>query len=800
MTCNPRQFADSLQELKTHDVLPESIEALDTLFVYVQNLFNHPMETKYYTISAVNIHFQERLGHFSSCDTLLQHIGYQKNSTPISHYVFNAEQFKHDRLAATRHLLEQILGIIDELRKKLQQTFLDSCGPGTSHLPPATTHIPGILAAGAYGDRGRRQTMEDQEILVPEFYPDINLDLKQLYSQVLTKPLAAALQGGAALQQYEHENETNLDSSNPLPATSNTTTEQTEEPDALAATNLVQLDLPSYEDLTFVGLYDGHGGTETSDFVVKALHQSLHIEIKDYIRSTLGLFPPRTGPIGTGTVPEIDPIMTQNNNNNNSTPQHAASSSPSNQQLTAQNSPQYRQYLQLKYITQNILTQLPHFHEIQNVCTEDELQTDFSGIDAYMTFERMQVDYIRNNYAPTFSTSLFKTWLDLQPAEFAASDAYNKKQALLKIQQIVQQSRRGQNLQELDPADVLAANATQLGINALLTKKYAQMLMALSPSYLFSFALTQAHARTDNQLRRCLALHSGCTTVACVIGRYNNQRFVVSSNVGDSRAVLGIQSTTCCRYASEPKQHKPTYRFRRIGNQEVLTPSQLRLLPFENVNQANAVAVTNEAIKGDAWLPQNSRIFSRRLTVDHKPSHVVETQRIQNLGGFITPAGRTMGVLAVSRALGDHNLKTTKYFVSCKPHIDLQLLHDHNDPQSQEPYLLLACDGVWDVMQDHEAIKLTSGLVASYIRSWIDFHKLEIVEETPNNGIQPISIVDCSNPSASPSINPICHTCIANFMAKNVLNQMMEQASKRVVQCALNRESSDNVTVLAIRL
>ncbi|CAN8229773.1 unnamed protein product [Cochlearia groenlandica] len=82
---------------------------------------------------------------------------------------------------------------------------------------------------------------------------------------------------------------------------------------------------------------------------------------------------------------------------------------------------------------------------------------------------------------------------------------------------------------------------------------------------------------------------------------------------------------------------------------------------------------------------------------DHKPDQSDERQRIEDAGGFVMWAGtwRVGGVLAVSRAFGDRLLK--QYVVA--------------DPEIQEvkvdsslEFLILASDGLWDVVSNEEAV------------------------------------------------------------------------------------------------
>lgn len=86
-----------------------------------------------------------------------------------------------------------------------------------------------------------------------------------------------------------------------------------------------------------------------------------------------------------------------------------------------------------------------------------------------------------------------------------------------------------------------------------------------------------------------------------------------------------------------------------------------------------------------------------RLSFDHKPGDPGEKLRIQARGGFVSASGRANGILAVSRAFGDHLLKEGD-IISAVPHCCTHELTD------EDTYLLLACDGVFDVMDDQHAV------------------------------------------------------------------------------------------------
>lgn len=87
--------------------------------------------------------------------------------------------------------------------------------------------------------------------------------------------------------------------------------------------------------------------------------------------------------------------------------------------------------------------------------------------------------------------------------------------------------------------------------------------------------------------------------------------------------------------------------------------------------------------------------LAMRMTVDHVPVLPEETDRIRKMGGFVSPEGRTNGMLAVSRALGDSVLYP---IVSAEPHI--AIVHNVRRDFS---HLIMACDGLWDVLDDQGA-------------------------------------------------------------------------------------------------
>eukprot|EP00039_Didymoeca_costata_P022973 m.5711 g.5711 ORF g.5711 m.5711 type:complete len:351 (-) comp3369_c0_seq1:2124-3176(-) len=101
-----------------------------------------------------------------------------------------------------------------------------------------------------------------------------------------------------------------------------------------------------------------------------------------------------------------------------------------------------------------------------------------------------------------------------------------------------------------------------------------------------------------------------------------------------------------------------------------------------------------------ALIARDDKVFF--ATKDHKPTDVTEYSRVQAAGGFIE-VGRVCGNLAVSRSLGDFQYKdrpdlpAEEQKITCAA--DMTTLERHETDQ----FLLLCCDGIWDVMTNEEA-------------------------------------------------------------------------------------------------
>jgi serine/threonine protein phosphatase PrpC len=126
----------------------------------------------------------------------------------------------------------------------------------------------------------------------------------------------------------------------------------------------------------------------------------------------------------------------------------------------------------------------------------------------------------------------------------------------------------------------------------------------------------------------------------------------------------------------------------------------------DNPNRVHIIT----ANAGDSRIVLGHEGQASRLTYDHGVEDPLEIARIERAGGFLFK-GRVLGVLAVTRSLGDHMLKD---YVIAHPTVNERRLelnsgegNSINNNRSTAPtFLIIACDGLWDVMRDQEAVNL----------------------------------------------------------------------------------------------
>ncbi|CAI4323711.1 AIG_G0008750.mRNA.1.CDS.1 [Saccharomyces cerevisiae] len=155
--------------------------------------------------------------------------------------------------------------------------------------------------------------------------------------------------------------------------------------------------------------------------------------------------------------------------------------------------------------------------------------------------------------------------------------------------------------------------------------------------------LNDSFLAIDEEINTKLVGNSGCTAAVCVL------RWELPDSVSDDSMDLA--------------QHQRKLYTANVGDS--------RIVLFRNGN-------------------------SIRLTYDHKASDILEMQRVEQAGGLIMKS-RVNGMLAVTRSLGD------KFFDSL---VVGSPFTTSVEITSEDKFLILACDGLWDVIDDQDACEL----------------------------------------------------------------------------------------------
>ncbi|RMZ70385.1 phosphatase 2c [Pyrenophora seminiperda CCB06] len=199
--------------------------------------------------------------------------------------------------------------------------------------------------------------------------------------------------------------------------------------------------------------------------------------------------------------------------------------------------------------------------------------------------------------------------------------------------------------------------------------------------------LDQTFTVVDQQLEKLPLKNSGCTAVIAVL-RWEDRVPNAQSSTGS--VLLAPAAVSAIKHAGEgeAKDSADAATSEPVAEQQV--EARLR-------NEASRQRVLYTANVGDARivLCRNGRAL--RLSYDHKGSDENEGRRVASAGGLILN-NRVNGVLAVTRALGDAYMKD---LVTGHPYTTETVIQ-----ADQDEFLILACDGLWDVCSDQEAVDL----------------------------------------------------------------------------------------------
>ncbi|KAH7385905.1 phosphatase 2C-like domain-containing protein [Pyrenochaeta sp. MPI-SDFR-AT-0127] len=201
--------------------------------------------------------------------------------------------------------------------------------------------------------------------------------------------------------------------------------------------------------------------------------------------------------------------------------------------------------------------------------------------------------------------------------------------------------------------------------------------------------LDQTFTVVDQQLEKLPLKNSGCTAVIAVL-RWEDRVPNAQSSTGS--VLFAPAAVSAIKHAGEGGES------RTDGTDATPTePTSEQQVETKLRSEASRQRVLYTANVGDARivLCRNGRAL--RLSYDHKGSDENEGRRVASAGGLILN-NRVNGVLAVTRALGDAYMKD---LVTGHPYTTETVIQ-----ADQDEFLILACDGLWDVCSDQEAVDL----------------------------------------------------------------------------------------------
>ncbi|ESQ28501.1 hypothetical protein EUTSA_v10018643mg [Eutrema salsugineum] len=209
------------------------------------------------------------------------------------------------------------------------------------------------------------------------------------------------------------------------------------------------------------------------------------------------------------------------------------------------------------------------------------------------------------------------------------------------------------------------------------------------------------------------------------------------------------------------------------------------------------------------------------LTSDHKAERDDERKRIEDQGGYVEfhkGAWRVHGILAISRSIGDAHLKK---WVVAEP--DTRIL----DLEEDMEFLVLASDGLWDVVSNQEAVDTVLRVLAprKTPRESEDENLIHgLVNVSPSSKLRRVSLVKqrkellpvqspksakstsyyhSENELPSPHLSPPSKsrkiTALKRIKMKTE-SSWTKAACKELVDMAVSRGSMDDITVVIVDL
>ncbi|KAL6619119.1 hypothetical protein ACP70R_034258 [Stipagrostis hirtigluma subsp. patula] len=223
----------------------------------------------------------------------------------------------------------------------------------------------------------------------------------------------------------------------------------------------------------------------------------------------------------------------------------------------------------------------------------------------------------------------------------------------------------------------------------------------------------------------------------------------------------------------------------RSGGDHACRCEQQTAARCDRVGSTAVVAVVSSTHVVVANAGDSRAVLSRAgvpvpLSVDHKPDRPDELERIQAAGGRVIhwDGARVLGVLAMSRAIGDGYLKP---FVTPEPEVTVTERTDDDE------CLILASDGLWDVVTNEMACEVVRACFRSN-------GPPSPLGARPNGVLAPAAGAAASGREGDGAAAAV------KGVDKAESDRACSDAALLLAKLALARRSSDNVSVVVVDL
>ncbi|KAJ2899831.1 protein phosphatase 2C [Zalerion maritima] len=200
--------------------------------------------------------------------------------------------------------------------------------------------------------------------------------------------------------------------------------------------------------------------------------------------------------------------------------------------------------------------------------------------------------------------------------------------------------------------------------------------------------LDESFCSADAQLEQLPLKNSGCTAAIAVL-RWEDR-------VPSNQSVTGSQAIAPAIASAAAGD---------LGKADEKTEDNASTKSESTTSRLKSAAIRHRVLYtanvGDARIILCRSGKALRLSYDHKGSDENEGKRITKAGGLILN-NRVNGVLAVTRALGDTYMKD---LVTGHPYTTETVIQPDLDE-----FIIIACDGLWDVCTDQEAVDLVRNM------------------------------------------------------------------------------------------